>query len=311
MPVIRINAEGTRPVLHRGQPHWKSALERADGGTGPVVVMVHGYKYLPDDPRHCPHRHILALQPDEYPYRSPSWPRQMGFATGHDDEGLAIAFGWQARGALWMAKRCAVGAGVALAAVLAHVHLRYPDRPIHMMAHSMGIELCMEALHHLPAGAVGRIIAMTGASYHARVTGALATPAGRAAELINVTSRENDVFEAMFEWLIAPPARGDRTIGSKVDAPNAVTLQIDCDDTLDHLERIGQPLGGAARRICHWSAYTRPGILRFYNALLRRPGDYPLDLLRRGLPETSAPRWSRLVALPDIPGLQPVAENLS
>lgn len=301
MPVIRINAIGTAPALHRGNAGWAATLDRQDNGLGPVVVMIHGYKYRPDDPRHCPHRHILSLQPDDLPYRSPSWPRQMGFAAGHADEGLCIAFGWQARGPLWVARRRAIEAGQALAQVLAHLSARHPGRPVHMMAHSMGIELCMEALHHLPAGTVSRIIAMTGASYRARVSAALDTAAGRGAELINVTSRENDLFEAMYEWIIAPPVRGDRAIGLTVDAPNAVTLQIDCPETLTHLQRIGLPLGRAERRVCHWSAYTRPGILRLYHGLLRQPQAYPLDLLRRGLPDAPAPRWSRLLALPDLP----------
>ncbi len=311
MPLIRINAAGTKPVLHRALDDWRTRLERSDPGTGPVTVMIHGYKYLPDDPHHCPHRHILAFQPEDGPHRSPSWPRQMGFSAGQRDEGLAVAFGWQARGALWAAKRRAIEAGQALASVLAHLHARHPARPIHMMAHSMGAELCMEALHHLPAGAVQRIIVMTGAVYHARATRALATPAGQTAELINITSRENDLFEAMYEWLIAPPEPGDRAIGLRVVAPNAVTLQIDCPETLAQLEQMGHPLGPSERRMCHWSAYTRPGILRLYNALLRRPDLFPLERLRRIAPVSPAPRWSRLVALPDVPSPLPVAQKTS
>ena len=301
MPVIRINAEGATPVLHRGTGSWAEALRRSDPGTGPVVVMIHGYKYRPGDPRHCPHRHILALQPDDHPYRSPSWPRQLGFGAGAAEEGLAIAFGWSARGPLWAARRRAVEAGRALAQVLRTVEARHPGRPVHMMAHSLGLELCMEALHHLPAGAVQRIIAMTGACYGSRVQAALGSEAGQTAELINVTSRENDLFEALFEWVIAPPARGDRGIGLSVAARNAVTVQIDHPAVLDALERLGQPLAAPERRVCHWSAYTRPGILRFYTALLRRPEAYPLSLLQQVLPPESAARWSRLTALPDRP----------
>lgn len=311
MPVIRINADGARPGLHRNPMPWQTALERTDTGTGPVIAMVHGFRYQPGDPRHCPHRHILSLHPDDTPYSSPSWPRHLQFGAGHSHEGLAIAFGWRARGALWQAHKRAGEAGRALAEVLAHIHARHPNRPIHMLAHSMGIELCLEALHHLPAGAVGRIISMAGASYRTRVNTALATPAGKRAEFINVVSRENDIFEAMFEWIIAPPCRGDRAIGLGVTPPNAVTLQIDCADTLDHLDRIGQPVGDPDRRICHWSAYARPGILPLYNALLRRPGSYPLDLLRQGLPPAPARRWSRLLILPSLPRPLPAPEKAS
>ena len=277
-------------------------LDRSEpgGGNGPVVVMVHGYKYKPGDARHCPHRHVMALQPDDLPYRSPSWPRQLGFGAGHAEEGLAIAFGWQARGAIWAARNRAVAAGRALADVVAALQARTPNRPVHMMAHSMGIETCLEALHHLQPGAVQRIISMTGASYHTRVHEALQTPAGETVEFFNIVSRENDLFEAMYEWLIAPPVRGDRAIGKRLDSPNAVTVQIDCPDTLDVLARFGQPLGRPERRVCHWSAYTRPGILRFYNALLRRPDLFPLEALKRDLPGQTTPRWSRLLSLPDL-----------
>jgi len=38
---------------------------------------------------------------------------------------------------------------------------------MHMTAHSLGANLTVEARHHLPAGAVSRIISMTGASWRA------------------------------------------------------------------------------------------------------------------------------------------------
>ncbi|CAN0584673.1 unnamed protein product, partial [Ectocarpus sp. 12 AP-2014] len=130
---------------------------------------------------------------------------------------------------------------------------------------------------------------------------ALATPAGRRAEFFNIISRENDAFDFMFERLIAPCERGDRSIVHGLDAPNAVTIQIDCPDTLAHLDRLGHPVAGPARRICHWSSYTRPGILRFYNDLLRHPERLPLGLLRQGMPQAPDPRWSRLLVRPAMP----------
>ena len=65
---------------------------------------------------------------------------------------------------------------------------------------------------------------------------------------------------------------GDRAISHGLDAPNAVTLQLDCMDTLAHIARLGTAVGLPERRICHWSSYMRPGVLRFYNELLRTPG---------------------------------------
>ncbi len=310
MPMIRINAKGDTPVLHATPGILDARLTRVgQERTGPVVVMIHGYKYLPGHPLHCPHRHIMSLQPQEKPWRATSWPRQLGFDAGHADEGLAIAFGWDARGALRQAQSRAVQAGQALARVCAALHDQAPDRPIHIIAHSMGSEVAAEALHHLPASAIGRIISMTGASYRSRVRAALDTPAGSRAEFINVTSRENDLFDFLYERLIPAPQPGDRAIGHGLSAPNAVTLQLDCAGTLDHLERLGAPIATPQRRICHWSSYTRPGVLQFYKDLLRRPQALPLSALRNGLPTAPAPRWSRLMARPGWPDLTDAAQR--
>ena len=310
MPVIRINADGDRPRMHSGTAPVAQPLHR-DPGDGPVIVMIHGWKYKPHLPAHCPHQHLFAFSPKDMPWRAPSWPRQMGFGTGHADEGLAIAFGWNARGAPWAAQASAVAAGRALAEVLNLLHRLWPQRPVHIMGHSMGVELALEALHHLPRGAVDRIISMTGASYRSRVEAALNTAAGRASEFYSITSRENDIVDFLFERLTPPPRSGDHSIGFGLEAPNAVTVQLDCPDTLDHLQAMGAAIGASQRRVCHWSAYTRPGVLRFYNALLRQPERWPLARIRTGLPETTAPRWSRLMAPPALPQLLPLPQKAS
>lgn len=311
MPVIRINAETTRARLHGSPRPVEAALARIGAAGGPAVVMIHGFKYQPGHRRHCPHRHILALHPEALPWSAPSWPRHLGFGTGLQDEGLAVAFGWPARGTLWAAQRRAVQAGRALADVIAALRRRAPERPVHLIAHSLGSEVALEALHHLPAGAVGRIISLTGASYAGRAQAALATEAGREAEFLNITSRENDPFDFLFERLIAPPQAGDRAIGYGLEAPNAVTLQLDCAGTLDHLARMGAAIGAPQRRVCHWSSYTRAGALLFYKDLLRRPERLPLAALRHGVPPRPAPRWSRLLALPPVPRPLPSAQKAS
>ena len=310
MPIIRINARGEQAHLHRGKRSVAEAIARHED-QGPVIVMIHGYKYRPGVLQHCPHLHIMALHPQDIPWRAPSWPRQLGFGTGHAGEGLAIAFGWDARGLPWAAQQRAVQAGRALAWVVAEVHRHTPGRPVHILAHSMGIELALEALHHLPAGSVDRIVSMAGAGFLSRTRAALQTPAGRTCEFFNVTSRENDMFDFLFERLVAPGERGDRALGSGLDLPNVLNLQIDCDTTRTHLARLGTPIGEPDRRICHWSVYTRPGTLRFYNELMRQPDRLTLAALRRGLPETPARRWSRLVALPNVTLPLPAAQKAS
>ncbi|MBO9446214.1 alpha/beta hydrolase [Ruegeria sp. R14_0] len=311
MPVVRINAKGDTVALHRSPRSPRSILRQTRDTQGPVIIMTHGYKYRPEADKACPHRHILALHPTPMPWHCPSWPQQLGFGSGFEDEGLGIAFGWDAQGPLWAARRRAVEAGRALADLIRYLRRLNPTRPIHFIGHSMGTELALEALHHIPPGSLNRIISMTGAAYQSRTLSALETPAGRQAELINVTSRENDLFDFMYEWLIQPPTPGDRSIGLGLMAPNAVTLQLDCNDTLDHLSRVVFPIGDPQRRICHWSSYTRPGVLRVYDALLRQHDRLSLPILRSGVPDQSARRWSRLFALPRPNDLLPFAQNAS
>ena len=175
-----------------------------------------------------------------------------------------------------------------------------PARPVHILAHSLGVEVALEALHHLSPGQIDRIISMTGAVYGARAHAALATPAGAQTEFINITSRENDLFDFLFERVMTPSVSGDRSIGHGIRTANALTLQLDCPDTLRHLTRLGCPVALPDRRICHWSTYQRAGALPLYRALLRDREQFSFDLLRRGIPHQSAPRWSRLCAQPRL-----------
>lgn len=302
MPLIRIDASADRPVAHdRSRPVDELLAEHLQG-TGPVVVMIHGYKYQPGDPGRCPHRHIHAL-PSE-PARGPSdaWPWPLGFGRGDRDEGLAIAFGWNARGWLHQAHDRAALAGRALAKALAPLHAANPSRPIHVIAHSLGVEPALEALHHLPAGAVDRMIALTGASYRSRTEVALKTPAGRKTTFINVTSRENALFDRLFEWLVPAPCDGDRAIGDGLTVRNAVTLRLDCPRVLVHLQHCGFPVAPPLRHVCHWSGYTRPGVMRLYRALLRNPA--MMARLRAGLPAAPVPApWQLPIPRAVVPAL--------
>ncbi len=171
-----------------------------------------------------------------------------------------------------------------------------PERPVHTIGHSLGADIALEALHHLPRNAVDRIISLTGASYQSRALSALETPAGGTCELFNITSRENDPFDYLFELLTPAPQRGDRAIGQGLMARNALTIQIDCLETLKQLDTCGFAIPHPRRRVCHWSTYTRAGTLRFYKNLMRSPEVTPLASLRNQLPERSASRWSRIFA---------------
>ncbi|MEL6465484.1 MAG: alpha/beta hydrolase [Pseudomonadota bacterium] len=296
MAILRLNAgpEGLR--LHQSPASALSATRTAATGPGPVIVLIHGFKYDPDSMQRSPHSTIFGTVRHQGTGDHTQWLRHLGFGTGHADEGLAIAFGWRARGHLWRAQRSARAAGVALAKVIRTIRGVAPERPIHAITHSMGSEVVFEALHHLPAHALQRIVAITGASYVFRAETAMRTMSGQTAELLNVTSRENDLFDLMFERLIAPDVQGDRAMGLGISLPHAVNIQLDCPATLAALTRFGGQISSPQRMVCHWSGYTRPGALRFYARALRHADAVPLDDLQGTLPGALAPRWSRMFA---------------
>ena len=297
MPLIQINAGPEGPELNGARrPLWPT-LRHSLRGAGPVIVMVHGYKFQPGDPHACPHHHILSLSPRDDCRKAVSWPRALGFGGNIPDEGLGIGFGWPARGSLWNAYRQAACAGRALAALLGMIHDIAPTRPVHAIAHSLGARVILSALRHpgLCEGSLNRVILLSGAAFSSHAEDALCTAAGRAAEIVNVTSRENDVYDFLLEQLITAPVAGDQAIGSGMpDVGNAVTLQLDQTATRCGLARAGFAVGPDHARMCHWSTYLKPGAFDLYHALLRRPHEMTLDRLRSALPAMPEPRWSRL-----------------
>lgn len=278
MTLIRVDAVEDRPHLHGlGEAPGALLAEAVRGTRGPVVVMIHGYKFVPGHPVRCPHRHILGLEARRDCWKAVSWPRALGFAGENPEEGLGLAFGWHARGTLWEAWRRAEAAGRALAQVVEVLNAAAPDRPVHVVAHSLGARVALVAMARAAEAAFGRVVLLAGAEFAGAAEVALAAPGGRAAELVNVTSRENLLFDLMVEALLAPPRPGDVTLGRGLaPGPRRVTLRLDDARTLAALAGRGFRVAPPARRICHWSAYLRPGALDLYRALLRAPERMPL-----------------------------------
>lgn len=294
MPVVKVNADHLPPARL-----WQAARTLPEGA--PLVVMVHGYRYSPSEPAHDPHRHILSLDPDCRARRSTSWPRALGFGTGQPDEGLAVAFGWEARGSLGRAYRRAGEAGAALAGIVSRL-ADQTGRPVALIGHSLGARVALQALRHAGAGEFGRIILLTGAEFRDEAGAALEAPAGAAAEVINVTSRENDLFDfALEQWL----SRGRRqALGFGLDRParNWVDVQIDQGETLAALEAMGFPTERRPLRLSHWTPYLRRGLFDFYRTALGQPWALPMGMLRARLEGRVEPRWSRLLAGPAVAG---------
>ena len=297
MPLLQINAGRDGPVVNRTQRPLGPTLQKALQTPGPIIIMLHGYKFAPGHHRGCPHRHILSLRPNPQCWKALSWPRALGFGAGKAQEGLGIAFGWSARGTIWQAYARAASAAGQLARLITQIRRAAPGRAVHLMAHSLGARVILSALPKLSEGSIGRVILLCGAEYKGHAVHCLNAGAGRTAEVFNITSRENDLFDFILERLIAAPVAGDRCIGAGLpDQPKAVTLQLDHAGSLAALARAGFKLPLPAGLICHWSSYLRPGVFDLYHALLRKPGSLPLAQLRATLPDRTEHRWSRLWA---------------
>ncbi|CUH76235.1 alpha/beta hydrolase [Tropicibacter naphthalenivorans] len=287
MPMLRITATLEGAQLHGASAALRPVLRHALAvDPGPVTVMIHGYKYLPGHPLHCPHETIQSRLPKRQHRRVVSWPRHLGL-RGQRGEGLGISFGWGARGSLWAAHGAAWQAGAVLADLLEVIAQLAPGRPVHLVAHSMGARVALRAISLSPH--VQTAILMSGAEFCATARGSLQ---GKLTQVLNVTSRENDLFDYGIERLLPAPVPGDRTLGHGLSLPNLVTLQLDDDRSLHALRTLGFPIKAPEKRICHWSPYLRPGVFPLYRAVLA--GRLPLPMLASALPAQTTPRWSRL-----------------
>lgn len=305
MPLLRINSGPDGAELHGMRHPLIPMLLRGLQQPGPVIIMVHGYKYAPGHVSACPHDKILGMKTRRDTRTARSWPRGLGFGSGVSSEGLGVAFGWPARGTIWQAYAQARIAGWALADLIRKINQLAPNREVHVLAHSLGARVLLSALPRLPADSVSRLILLSGAEFGSLAEAAIDSPAGQTAEFVNVTSRENDLFDFLLERLVAAPRRGDRSLAHAMPVrANTLTLQMDHPQTLETLRRCGFRIASPATRISHWSSYMRPGVFSLYRALLRRSALVDLAHLQAVLPTQPQPRWSRMIPFSMIrPGI--------
>ncbi|MBB3984430.1 pimeloyl-ACP methyl ester carboxylesterase [Sagittula marina] len=299
MPLLRITVTEGSAALHGSSAPLLSALRDALAeDAGPITVMVHGFRYQPGRAGNCPHETLFAREP-RTTRRIVGWPRHLGL-RGQAGEGLGISFGWPARGTVWQAFEQADLAGRALATFLSDIRTLAPERPIHAIGHSMGARVILRAIRDSDPETLRRVILLAGAEFEETAKICLTSPAGLHTQVLNVTSRENDVFDFMLEHLITAPGKRSKMLGhaagGSLSIPNMVTLQLDDANSLQALRRAGFRIAPAERRICHWSPYLRAGVFPLYRAFLS--GQMPLVQLRATLPDTHAPRWSRLFPRP-------------
>ncbi|MCF1708528.1 DUF726 domain-containing protein [Tabrizicola sp. J26] len=288
MAVIKVNADSEG--LHLDEAALRAALDRL-APRAPVVAMVHGFRFQPDLPGQCPHEHILALHPEHPDRKAISWPRHLGF--GRPDGGLGLAFGWHSRGTLWAVHARAPQAGRALAELVALVRRIAPERQVDVIGHSLGARVALAALPQIEPGAVGLAILLSAAEFRGPAEAAMATEAGRAAQVLNVTTQANRMFDFLLEALLSGGTHASVSSGLSKPHPGWTDLRADDPAAVAALRSLGFRLGGTQAQICHWSPFLRPGLFRLYRALLERR--LPLPLLRTALTATRLETGSRFL----------------
>lgn len=280
-----IRADALRDGLLLDQGRLAAKLDRLPPEAR-VMVMIHGWRYAPGFAGDCPHGSILSPDPPTNDPRAVSWPRHLGL---DGKAGLGIALGWNAKCAPWRAHLRAGWTGAALAEIVRLVDA-LSGRPVQIIAHSMGARVALAALPLITSGRISRMILLAAAETRGRALAALDTPAGRGVEVINVTTRENDLFDACFEWGIHLGLRTSIGQGLGSARQGWHDLWIDQPHALRALAALGHPLADPPQRICHWSPYLRPGTIALYRALIE--GRLPASALPGQRPGR---RWSRLI----------------
>lgn len=304
--LIAQSTKGTRMALLSITQNKRPSDQQIDAALGmitkdaPIVIMLHGFKYDPDDDARDPQRHIFALNPAQGAKRPASWPRRLRL---QGNKGLAIGFGWHACGTIWQAHHQASQAGHDLAQLISRLQAKDINRNIHIVAHSLGARVAVQALQYLAPNTIGRVILIAAALFEKELQDGLHCAAGRQAEFINVRSRANTAFDLMLR--MAFPLWG-RTVGSgRVTAANLLDVAIDSSHTADVLKRLCFGSTKAGATICHWSGYLRQDACNLYQSLLHQPEQTPLRYLQSLLQppgrESMAKTRDTLSFLPRMP----------
>ncbi len=294
---------------------------RALPSGAPIVILVHGYKFSPTRTDADPNREIFSLTPATPCFRNTSWPAGLGFRASGVSDGLCLGFAWPAHDAdhggpvpsrFARVYAAAADAGAALAQVIETVDRLAPGRPVDLIAHSLGARVALQAARTLRDGGLGQILLLGGAEYDSVALDALSAPGAQGAQVFNVTSRQNDLFDLLFTRFAPRPAPSGQDPARPLSEGLGRHMRLAYDLPLDRAElaplllRRGVRLGPDPRRICHWSFYTRPGVLALYAEILRNRHNWTIPALKAEagcLPQ--AARWSLL--LPRLPWTPPDA----
>lgn len=299
----------------------------------PIVFLIHGFLFDPHPPtggyrdrRRHPHRLILSAAPNAQraPRRLSSWPIAMGFRAGTTDDGLAVGVGWPSlpigrdglafgAGLFRRAYDEAALAAATLSRAIRIAALARPGAPVEILAHSLGARVALLALRQAAAGGfahrIGRVLLLNPAEYRAEAALAARAVAGSGPQVVNVISRENDLFDALLQVFGPCAAQPLGAAGLSGEFSDWLDLQLDHPRTLHWLA--GRGVAPRRRRICHWSSYTRPGLFAFYSKLLR-DRETIARLEAAGAPRDLEHRWARVTpAAPKLSRLAPIRPQLA
>ncbi|MEM7506583.1 MAG: hypothetical protein AAF415_07540 [Pseudomonadota bacterium] len=309
MAVFRVSATRDGALFSPEGPDWLAQLRatvRALPPGAPICVLIHGYRFSCRGPRG-------EADPYRLLYAGPEgWAARLGFRRGGVEDGLCLAFGWEARtfrsggqtrGFSRIYRDAAVAAR-ALGWLMRDIGRNRPDLRIDLMAHSLGARVALQAAAALPGLPVGRLILLGAAEFRDVAAGRLAHVGG--AQVYHVMSRANDLFDHLFAAGARSRAQAsNRSLGSGGIAQrgwsgNWLDLQLDLPELGAWMAARGHRLRPIPR-VCHWHFYTDPGAMSFYRAILRQRAAHGIGaLLADGLPDRIEPRWTRL--LPHLRG---------
>ena len=305
------------------------------------LVMVNGFLF---DPKHAvtpepedtdnPHGRIYHFKDtgerNEQRHHTTGWPLWMGFDEGDrsGSSGLAVAFGWHSQPGFASSlidhfknfyARAYENAGLAawvLVNVLDELAATLPDRPIDIMAHSLGSRVVVRAIalaakHHPDlTERIGRVVFLGGAEYVVEAqlmyTRLHDLNRPRRPDFYNIVSRENDVLDKLGENFGPRTFGNSQVIGhngldmsdrARKTVPNWIDLQIDSERLQDWMlgQRGIEVSGDRPNNIWdHWYYYTFRGNMDLYTGILRDRPLWDISALRGAenpIPEGVPKRW--------------------
>lgn len=271
----------------------------------PIAILIHGYKYDPAAPNRNPHQHIFSASPKAHK-RVRSWPKGLGFSSDTTQDGLCIGFAWSAynpsintlishrKNSFLHSYDQAAYVATILAQLLVDIEQIAPNRKIDLVSHSLGARVTLLGIDQANSSNIGKVILMGAAEYKSV---AQSSAMNSDAEFYNLTSRENDIFDFLFETFAKSSNKNDRALGNGLDQAlsNWVDIQIDRKEVIQYFISRGIVITDQPKRLCHWSFYTRSGMMDLYHNILRQRVAWSVPVLRSDMLNLAQqPRWSSL-----------------